>query len=146
LEGQWSEVLLTSLYNITAQQAERQAYEKLWATLAANRLNIVPSLNFLIDRGLKEDAAGADAGAVAATGKEVVLYLSRVAPKQTIGHLVHEVLQQISQQDPQDEAESASPYAGGAPDATPRVGWLAGATAASALHCLPCCVCPTPKV
>ena len=45
--------------------------QKLWATLAANRLNIVPSLNFLIDRGLKEDAAGADAGAVAATGKEV---------------------------------------------------------------------------
>lgn len=27
LEGQWSEVLLTSLYNITGQQAERQAYE-----------------------------------------------------------------------------------------------------------------------
>ncbi len=27
LEDQWSEVLLTSLYNITAQQAERQAYE-----------------------------------------------------------------------------------------------------------------------
>ena len=26
-EGQWSEVLLTSLYNITAQQAERQAYQ-----------------------------------------------------------------------------------------------------------------------
>lgn len=45
--------------------------QKLWATLAANRLNIVPSLNFLIDRGLKEDAAGVDAGAAAATGKEV---------------------------------------------------------------------------
>lgn len=45
--------------------------QELWATLAANRLNIVPALNFLIDRGLKEDVAGADAAAVAATGKEV---------------------------------------------------------------------------
>lgn len=26
-EGQWSEALLTSLYDITAQQAERPAYE-----------------------------------------------------------------------------------------------------------------------
>ncbi len=50
--------------------------QKLWATLAANRLNIVPSLNFLIDRGLKEDAAGANAGAVAATGKEVCAWLA----------------------------------------------------------------------
>lgn len=43
--------------------------QRLWATLAANRLNMVPSLNFLIDRGLKEDAAGADSPG--ATGKEV---------------------------------------------------------------------------
>lgn len=109
-EGQWSEALLTSLYNITAQQAERPAYEasahatghavvarppaaeglsilpctctpscngivlpvllqRLWATLAANRLNMVPALNFLIDRGLKEDAAGAEHPGT--TGKEV---------------------------------------------------------------------------
>lgn len=100
---------------------------------------------------------------------QVVLYLSRVAPKQTIGHLVHEastplhvytcalfgrapvwrlhmrctpaashkrtrkstiiprlialqVLQQISQPDPhEDGGDSASPYAGRTPDATPRV-------------------------
>lgn len=55
--------------------------QKLWATLAANRLNIVPSLNFLIDRGLKEDAAGADASAVAATGKEVGYSYSRHSGK-----------------------------------------------------------------
>lgn len=32
---------------------------------------MVPALSYLIDQGLKEDAAGVDAGAVAATGKEV---------------------------------------------------------------------------
>ncbi|KAL4428595.1 hypothetical protein ABPG77_008907 [Micractinium sp. CCAP 211/92] len=119
-EGQWSEALLTSLYDITAQQAERPAYERLWATLAANRLNMVPSLNFLIDRGLKEDAAGADSPG--ATGKEVVLYLSRVAARQTIGHLVHEVLQQIDQPDPSEVDEAGSPYSPSTPDgSTPRI-------------------------
>ena len=48
----------------------------------------------------------------------MVLYLSRVAAKQTIGHLVHEVLQQIAQPDPPeaDLAEAGSPYAAGTPD------------------------------
>ncbi|KAL4434374.1 hypothetical protein ABPG75_000815 [Micractinium tetrahymenae] len=119
-EGQWSEALLTSLYNITAQQAERPAYERLWATLAANRLNMVPALNFLIDGGLKEDAAGAEHPG--ATGKEVVLYLSRVAAKQTIGHLVHEVLQQIDQPDSSEPDEAGSPYSPSTPDGTtPRI-------------------------
>lgn len=45
--------------------------QRLWATLAANRLNMVPALNFLIERGLKENAATKDPTAVAATGKEV---------------------------------------------------------------------------
>lgn len=60
---------------------------------------------------------------------QVVLYLSRVAPKQTIGHLVHEALQQISQPDPADAAGGAWPGGGGGaspraastPDGTPRV-------------------------
>ena len=49
---------------------------------------------------------------------QVVLYLSRVAAKQTIGHLVHEVLQQIAQPDPPEAelAEAGSPYAAGTPD------------------------------
>ena len=48
----------------------------------------------------------------------MVLYLSRVAAKQTIGHLVHEVLQQIAQPDPPEEQlEGGSPsYALGTPD------------------------------
>jgi hypothetical protein len=29
-EGQWAETLLSSLYSITAQQTERQAYEVCW--------------------------------------------------------------------------------------------------------------------
>lgn len=45
------------------------ALQRLWATLAANRLSIVPSLNFLLDRGLRESAAAAEA-APAPTGKE----------------------------------------------------------------------------
>ncbi|PSC67904.1 furry homolog-like [Micractinium conductrix] len=117
-EGQWAEALLNCLYDITAQQAERPAYERLWATLAANRLNMVPALNFLIGRGLREDAAGGGA-AVAATGKEAVLYLSRVAAKQTIGHLVHEVALLIDQ--PEVVDEGGSPYAVSSPDGTPRI-------------------------
>ena len=54
----------------------------------------------------------------------MVLYLSRVAAKQTIGHLVHEVLQQIAQPDPPEEQlDGGSPsYAAGTPDgSTPKV-------------------------
>jgi hypothetical protein len=48
----------------------------MWATLAANRLNMVPALSFLIDRGLNEDAAGSpDASA---TGKEVHALWGRI--------------------------------------------------------------------
>lgn len=41
LEGQWSEVLLTSLYNITAQQAERQAYQVRVHAAAWKNLSLV---------------------------------------------------------------------------------------------------------
>ena len=57
------------LCSATAAPLPPLLLQRMWATLAANRLNMVPALNFLIDRGLKEDAAGSPAAA--ATGKEV---------------------------------------------------------------------------
>lgn len=41
-------------------QGERHSYQvqKLWATLGGNKRNVVPILDFLIDRGLKECATG----------------------------------------------------------------------------------------
>lgn len=120
-EGHWSQTLLDSLYRITAKQSDRQAHERLWATLAANRLSIVPALNFLIDRGLKEDAVREDGAAPAATGKEIVVYLSRVAARQVVGHLVHEALQQIEQPDAPADEPASSPFASRTPDGTPKI-------------------------
>ncbi|KAI3439023.1 hypothetical protein D9Q98_001435 [Chlorella vulgaris] len=121
-QGHWSENLLDSLYSITAKQTDRGAHEQLWATLAANRLSIVPALNFLIDRGLREDAAGGSAALPAATGKEIVVYLSRVAARQVVGHLVHEAMQQIAQPDPAEQQDTSSPYAARTPDGhTPKI-------------------------
>ena len=55
---------------------------------------------------------------------QAVLYLSRVAAKQTIGHLVHEVALLIDQ--PEVVDEGGSPYAVSSPDGTPRVGDMQG--------------------
>lgn len=59
-EGHWAESLLKSLYFITAHHSSRHAYQiqKLWATLAANRRNIIPTLDFLIVKGLEETMTG----------------------------------------------------------------------------------------
>jgi hypothetical protein len=59
----------TWLMRVLTTAAPVPLLQRMWATLAANRLNMVPALSFLIDRGLKEDAAGSPDAA--ATGKEV---------------------------------------------------------------------------
>jgi len=54
-----------------AATPSRPILQRLWATLAANRLNMVPILSYLIERGLKEDTMSGALGVVGATGKEV---------------------------------------------------------------------------
>lgn len=54
-----------------------------------------------------------DRGVPASVGKQVALYLSRVAPRQTIDHLVYELSQQLTEAEAEGEAqEASSPLAG----------------------------------
>ncbi|EIE19264.1 hypothetical protein COCSUDRAFT_48883 [Coccomyxa subellipsoidea C-169] len=57
-EGNWSEQLLRSMYFLTWQHAGAfpSETERLWTTVAANKRNIIPILDFLIARGLQEAA------------------------------------------------------------------------------------------
>ena len=56
--GNWSEQLLRSMYFLTWQHAGAfpSETERLWTTVAANKRNIIPILDFLIARGLQEAA------------------------------------------------------------------------------------------
>jgi len=132
-EGQWGNNVLRALCAVTAQTQGHHGVrrglpvaQKLWETVASNRRNIVPTLDFLLHQGMAESnnanpttgsiygaASGKNnnAGAAAnlsgwsasgivpspacAVGKQAALYLSRVAPRQTIDHLAHEAAQQM---------------------------------------------------
>ena len=52
----WSDQLLKSLYFVTRDlgQAFATEVERLWTTLASNKRNIIPILDFLITKGLEE--------------------------------------------------------------------------------------------
>ena len=98
-----------------AQQGIRRPYpvQKLWETLAHNRRNIVPILDFLLVQGIAEAASSSNGGGpsssvgnlsawgaagplpACAVGKQAAIYLSKVAPRQTVDHLAHEVGQQM---------------------------------------------------
>lgn len=54
--GNWSESLLKSMYYVTLQHggAFPHEIERLWCTVAANKRNVIPILEFLISRGLQE--------------------------------------------------------------------------------------------
>lgn len=74
--------------------------QKLWATLAANRRNVVPILDFIIAKcgeDLREPPRGA--APPCSVGKQVALYLARVAPRQTVDHLAYEVALQLEEAD-----------------------------------------------
>lgn len=125
-DGQWATGVLRALYAVTAQQGSRKVYpvQELWATVASNRRNIMPTLDFLLKQGLLEASAAArratsqqqhgqqsniraanEAASIrdvdqavqasCAVGKQIALYLSRVAPRQTIDHLAYEAAQQL---------------------------------------------------
>ncbi len=57
--GNWSERLLKSLYYVTWQHGDQllQETEALWQTVARNRRNVIPVLDFLLSRGLQEGAS-----------------------------------------------------------------------------------------
>ena len=56
----WSEQLLKSLYYTTLALGQEcaQQVERLWTTVASNKRNIIPILDFLITRGLQEIHSG----------------------------------------------------------------------------------------
>jgi hypothetical protein len=105
-KGQWAETVLTALHTITATQpSRRNSVQKLWATIASNRRNIIPALDFLIVKGMEECRSGdLQLGKTPCPiGKQAALYLSRVASRQTIDHLVHEIAQILGLEDEHKE-------------------------------------------
>jgi len=117
-DTQWGGAALRALYSVTVAPGSSRALaaQKLWATVASNRRNIVPTLDFLIRQGMAESAMTTTSSQVAppgdgrgggqpvvmsscAVGKQIALYLSRVAPRQTIDHLTREAAQQMVEQD-----------------------------------------------
>lgn len=56
-QGEWAEAFLNLLYEITSRRSARHGYQiqQIWATIAENRRNVVPILEFLINRSLQEN-------------------------------------------------------------------------------------------
>ncbi|XP_068646926.1 uncharacterized protein [Aristolochia californica] len=102
-ESGWSERLLKSLYYVTWRHGDQfpDEIEKLWSTIANERKNIIPVLDFLITKGIEDCDSNASAeitGAFAtyfSVAKRVSLYLARICPQRTIDHLVYELSQRM---------------------------------------------------
>ncbi|CAL8468215.1 g7754 [Coccomyxa elongata] len=114
-EGNWSEELLRSMYMLTWQHAAAfpGETERLWCTVAANKRNVIPILDFLITRGLQEafEPHLQDPESVLGhftVGKRIALYMARVLPQHTIDHLVYETAQLLHEED----LDTASPLKG----------------------------------
>ena len=54
--GNWSEKLLESMYFVTAQHGAvfPHEIECLWSTVASNKRNIIPILDYVISKGLAD--------------------------------------------------------------------------------------------
>ncbi|CAN6481832.1 unnamed protein product [Victoria cruziana] len=102
-ESGWSERLLKSLYYVTWRHGDQfpDEIEKLWSTIASQKKNIIPVLDFLITKGLEECDSNASAeisstfAAYFSVAKRVSLYLARTSSMQTIDHLVYELSQRM---------------------------------------------------
>ena len=59
MAGNWSERLLKSLYYVTWKHGDQllQETEALWQTVARNRRNVIPVLDFLLSCSLQEGAS-----------------------------------------------------------------------------------------
>ncbi|KAK9829934.1 hypothetical protein WJX72_008722 [[Myrmecia] bisecta] len=114
-EGHWTEKLLASLYRVTWRHGDNVAHEieRLWSTLAANRRNIIPILDYVISQGLLEATAqeGESLLAYFRVAKRTSLYLARISPQHTIDHLVYEIAAQIQEEEGAGEAQQQGPPA-----------------------------------
>ena len=56
IAGNWSEKLLESMYYVTAQHGAvfPHEIECLWSTVAGNKRNIIPILDYVISKGLAD--------------------------------------------------------------------------------------------
>lgn len=112
-EGQWNVDILQGMYSITSslQKSNQRlmSIQKLWMTVLSNRRNTFPVIDFLLRQGVaataeaslkieKGDLSLASAmDVVLEPGKNVALYLSRVAPRQVIDLLVYEAALQLTE-------------------------------------------------
>lgn len=109
-EGNWSERLLQSMYDVTAQHGAvfPHEIERLWSTVADNKRNIIPILDYIISKGRQEVAQGlAAVERFFSVAKRIALFLARTSSQQTIDHLVYEISQQISEDAEAGPAASA---------------------------------------
>lgn len=56
IAGNWSEKLLESMYYVTAQHGAvfPHEIECLWSTVAGNKRNIIPILDYVVSKGLAD--------------------------------------------------------------------------------------------
>eukprot|EP00891_Asterochloris_glomerata_P001080 jgi/Astpho2/1080/fgenesh1_pg.00017_%23_19_t len=102
--AQWqgNQQTLDSLYLVTQQHGAvfPHEIERLWSTVAANKRNIIPILDFVVSKGLLEGTQDLDATLrFFEVAKRVTLFLARVAPQHTIDTLVYEIQQQVQEDD-----------------------------------------------
>lgn len=56
-QGEWAEAFLNLLFETTTKRSSRHGYQiqQLWSTIAENRRNVVPVLEFLLNKSLQEN-------------------------------------------------------------------------------------------
>lgn len=110
----WSYSVLDLLYNVSNAPGlvQSNAIQEIWRTIAMHRGNIAPVLNFLLSKLLRESKESSKSKSEYSSmecGKHIALYLSRVAPRFTVEHLItlaeSEVLNLHGKDEPLDQAE-----------------------------------------
>lgn len=115
----WGIQVLEALYKVSRKSGAVQSHpiENIWTMVASNRRNIIPVLDFLISKLASEtrnqneidSQSGSKTSDVA---KQIALYISRVAPRYTIDHLVHQaesnMIMQKRDENVEERLESSS--------------------------------------
>lgn len=86
----WDIQILESLFDVSLLPGAIKSVpvQSIWTTIASNRGNIIPTLDFLLEKvvsGSSKDQKQENTE----VGKHIALYLSRTAPRHSIDHLVH---------------------------------------------------------
>lgn len=86
----WDIHILESLFDVSLLPGAIKSVpvQTIWTTIASNRGNIIPTLDFLLEKVVSgsKDQKHRECTEV---GKHIALYLSRTAPRHCIDHLVH---------------------------------------------------------